>query len=179
MVYCFNYRKLINELLLKEIQNSFCCLTLTNKEKICDQIKLLGTQVKIINNLYKEEIKFLDGDIYMPKNYFVFNESEQNGINCFPSCNIFEKNFILIFSFKLKNVDKNYPLLSIISEDNKEILLNFSFQNKKINFLYQNGYQEAANLLVEKNKTYLIIFEYIKDKDDNSKSFIIINDNNK
>ena len=177
LVYCFNYRKLINELLLKEIQNSFCCLTLTNKEKICDQIKLLGTQVKIINNLYKEEIKFLDGDIYMPKNYFVFNESEQNGINCFPSCNIFEKNFILIFSFKLKNVDKNYPLLTIISEDNKEILLNFSFQNKKINFLYQNGYQEATNLLVEKNKTYLIIFEYIKDKDDNSKSFIIINDN--
>ena len=89
LVYCFNYRKKINEILLREIQDSFCCLSMENTEKVCEQIRLLSTQIKIINNLYQKEMKFIDGDTYMPKNYFVFNESEQNGINYFPLFNIY------------------------------------------------------------------------------------------
>ena len=179
IVYSFNYSKLINELILNDIKEGFFDLKIGNDIKIKNFINLISNKINIINNIYLNEKESTKNDLFFPKKYFVFNNSLYSGIDYNPEFNLFNYNFCLIFSFKLSDNNNNYPLISFISGENEnnesEILLNISLQNKRISILFQNEHQEFSNIEIQSDKSYLIIIEYYKNDVGFEKLKLIIN----
>ena len=180
-VFSFNYSKLINEILLNDIKEGFFELKKGNDIKIKNIINLLSSKIHLINNLYLNEKDLLENDIYFPKKYFVFNDSLYSGIDYNPEFDLFNYNFILMFSFKLSDNTKNYPLISFVGQENEnnenEILLNISLQNKRLSILCQNEYQESSDIEIQNDKSYFIILEYYKNDLGFEKIKLIINNN--
>ena len=95
----------------------------------------------MLDSLYKNENQLKENDLYFPKNYFIYTQSEESGIDYNIEFDLFNHNFILMFSFKCSNVkNDNYPLITFLNEDpdeNKpEILLNISIQNNHLCLLF-------------------------------------------
>ena len=180
-VFSFNTSKLINEILLNDIKEGFFEVKKGNDIKIKNIINILSSKIHLINSLYLNEKELLENDIYFPKRYFVFNDSLYSGIDYNPEFNLFNYNFILMFSFKLSDNTKNYPLLTFISGENEnnesEILLNISLQNKRLSLLCQNEYQESSDIEIQNDKSYFIIIEYYKNDLGFEKIKLIINNN--
>ena len=179
LVYSFNSSKLINEIILSDIKEGFFELKKGNDTVIKNIINLLSNKIHLVHNLYLNEKDILKNDLYQPKNYFVFNNSLYSGIDYNPQFDLFNYNFALIFSFKLSDNTKNYPLISFLSEKNQnnenEILLLISLQNKRIGILFQNEHQEFSNIEIQSNKSYLIVIEYYKNDVGFEKLKLIIN----
>ena len=179
LVYSFNSSKLINEIILSDIKEGFFELKKGNDTLIKNIINLLSNKIYLINNMYLNEKDILKNDLYQPKNYFVFNNSLYSGIDYNPQFDLFNYNFVLFFSFKLSDNTKNYPLISFLSEENQnnenEILLNITLQNKRIGILFQNEHQEFSNIEIQSNKSYLIVIEYYKNDVGFEKLKLIIN----
>ena len=178
-VYSFNYSKLVNEILLNDIKEGFIELKKGNDTIIKNIINLLSSKIHLVNKIYLIEKDTLKNDLYHPKNYFVFNNSLYSGIDYNPKFDLFNYNFALFFSFKLSDNTKNYPLITFLSEENQnnesEILLNVSLQNKRIGILFQNEHQEFSNIEIQSNKSYLIVIEYYKNDVGFEKLKLIIN----
>ena len=179
LVFKFNYNKLINEIILNDIKEGFFELKKGNDIKIKNIINLLSSKIYLVNNIYLNEKEYLKDDLYFPNKYFVFNNSHESGIDYNPEFDLFNYNFLLMFSFRLSDNTKNYPLISFISGENEnnenEILLNISLQNKKLTILFQNEYQESSNIEIINNKSYFIIIEYFKGEYGFEKLKLIIN----
>ena len=180
LVYSFNYSKLINEIILNYIKEGFFELKKGNDLKIKNIIDLLSSNLYLINNLYLNEKESLENDIYFPKRYFIFNNSPSSGIDYNPEFDLFNYNFLLLFSFKVSDNTQNSPLISFISggkgTNENEILLNISLQNKRLSLVFQNETQEFSNIEIQSDKSYLIIIEYYKG-DIFEKLKLIINNN--
>ena len=181
LVFSFNCSKLINEILLNDIKEGYFELKKGNDIKIKNIINLLSSKIYLINNIYINEKKYLEKDLYFPKKYFIFNNSPYSGIDYNPEFDLFNYNFILMFSFRLSDNTKNYPLISFISGENvnneNEILFNISLLNKRINILFQNEYQESSDIEIQNNKSYFVIIEYYKGEYGFEKIKLIINNN--
>ena len=179
LVYSFNSSKLINDIILSDIKEGFFELKKGNDTVIKNIINLLSNKIHLVNSIYLNEKDTLKNDLYQPKNYFVFNNSLYSGIDYDPQFDLFNYNFALLFSFKISDNKKNYPLISFLSEENQnneiEILLNISLQNKRIGILFQNEHQEFSNIEIQSNKSYLIIIEYFKNDVGFEKLKLIIN----
>ena len=179
LVYSFNSSKLINDIILSDIKEGFFELKKGNDTVIKNIINLLSNKIHLVNNMYLNEKDTLKNDLYQPKNYFVFNNSLYSGIDYDPQFDLFNYNFALLFSFKISDNTKNYPLISFLSEENQnneiEILLNISLQNKRIGILFQNEHQEFSNIEIQSNKSYLIVIEYFKNDVGFEKLKLIIN----
>ena len=174
LVFSFNYSKLINELILNSIEKGFFELKFGNDLKIKNIINLLNNEIHMINNIYENENKILNNDIYFPKNYFVFNGSIHSGLDYNPKFALFKYNFLLMFSFKVSDSSRNYPLICFHSEEN-EILLNISLYNKRISILFKNGHQELSNIEIQNDKSYLIMIEYFTTDSEFENLKLIIN----
>ena len=179
LVYSFNSSKLINDIILSDIKEGFFELKKGNDTVIKNIINLLSNKIHLVNSIYLNEKDTLKNDLYQPKNYFVFNNSLYSGIDYDPQFDLFNYNFALLFSFKISDNKNNCPLISFLSEENQnneiEILLNISLQNKRIGILFQNEHQEFSNIEIQSNKSYLIIIEYFKNDVGFEKLKLIIN----
>ena len=178
LVFSFSYSKLINETILSDIEEGFFELKNGNDIKIKNNINLLGNKIHLINKIYENENDLIKNDVYFPKKYFVFNNSIYSGIDYNPEFDLFNYNFLLMFSFKVSG-NNNYPLISFVSEENEknesEILLNISLQNRRISILFQNEHQEFSNIEIQNDKSYLIVIEYFKNNVGFEKLKLIIN----
>ena len=150
--------------------------------KIKNIIDLLNNKIHLVNRLYQNEKNSIEKDLYFPKNYFVFYESPESGIDYNTEFDLINYNFILIFSFKcskLKDIN-NYPLITFLTDDNFEnnnnnILINLSIQNNHLSILYQNEYYELSDYEIINDKTYLISIEFYKNKNSKDKVKLTIN----
>ena len=179
LVFCFNSNKLINEILLDDLKNGYFELKKGNDFKMKNIINLLTNKLYLINNIYLKEKEVLEKDKYFPKKYFIFNNSPYSGIDYNPEFDLFNYNFLLIFSFRLSDNTKNYPLISFINGENdneeNEILFNISLVNKSLNILFQNEYQESSEIEIQNDKSYFVIIEYYKGEYGFEKINLIIN----
>ena len=171
LLYGFNINKNYNGYLLFNLRNAFIELKGKDysKEKLINSLYRINTQIDYINNILNNEDKIIKENIkdkYMPKRYFVFNESNKSGLNFNPKISLFINNFTLIFSFKQTKSEPNkvYPLITLISEDG--ILFGVYLKNKKLSIYFQNEYNESAQTEIILNKSYLISIEYNKKKND-------------
>ena len=189
LIYKNNYSKLINENILKTIKEGFFELKKGNDIKIKNIIRFLSNKMNLIHNIYiKEKDHKQLNDIYFPRHFFVFNESKDSGIDYNTELDLFNYNFVLIFSFKYSNNNNgsNYPLITFFSaefdEDNNiEILLNISLNNKHLGIYIQKEFYELNEIELNDNETYLVAFEYHKNKNEKEKIKLTINnkDNSK
>ena len=180
LVYSFNPSKLMNENILENIKEGFFELKKGNDTKIKNIINILKNKAYMLDSLYKNENQLKENDLYFPKNYFIFIQSEESGIDYNTEFDLFNHNFILMFSFKCSNVkNDNYPLITFLNEDpdeNKpEILLNISIQNNHLCLLFPKDYQEFKDFDIKSNKTYLIALEFYKNDKGNDKLKLTIN----
>ena len=172
LIYIHNYSNILSKKLLNNIKECFYELKKNyDKNKIIKSIKSLNGQTEFIYNIFtNEENDKIDK--YMPSTYFVFNDSEDSGINYNINIELFKKSFTLIFSFKIEDCKEDlfHPLISFVYEsdkkDNKkdikkDIIFNLSIKNKKL-FLYldENKINEIENISF--NSSYLVIVEYNK-----------------
>ena len=185
LVYAYNYSELINENILGSIKEGFFELKKGSDIKIKNIIDLLNNKIHLVNRLYQNEKNSIEKDLYFPKNYFVFYESPESGIDYNTEFDLINYNFILIFSFKcskLKDIN-NYPLITFLTDDNFEnnnnnndnILINLSIQNNHLSILYQNEYYELSDYEIINDKTYLISIEFYKNKNSKDKVKLTIN----
>jgi len=181
LVYSYNYRKLINDNILDNIKEGFYELKKGNNIKINSIIHSLNNKMHLIYNLYKNEKNLGEKDIYKSKSYFVFNQCKESGIKYNTEFDLFNYNFLLIFSFKytLNSKNNNYPLLTFLTNDkeneNPDILLNISIQNNHLNILFQNEFQELTDYNITDNSTVLAIIEFYKNKQSKDKLKLTIN----
>ena len=185
LVYAYNYSELINENILGSIKEGFFELKKGSDIKIKNIIDLLNNKIHLVNRIYQNEKNSIEKDLYFPKNYFVFYESPESGIDYNTEFDLINYNFILIFSFKCsKRKDiNNYPLITFLTDDNFEnnnnnndnILINLSIQNNHLSILYQNEYYELSDYEIVNDKTYLISIEFYKNKNSKDKVKLTIN----
>ena len=167
LVYGFNINKLYMDYLLKNLRNSFTELKAKDycKEKIINSLYKLNNQINSLNELFLYEDNIItknNKDPYMPRRYFVFNDSDKSGINYNPKMCLTNNNFILIFSFKQLESKENkvYPLFTFTNET--DISFGIYLKNKKLTIYFQNDYIESAETEILLNKSYLIILEFNK-----------------
>ena len=181
LIYSHNYRKLINDNILEDIKEGFYELKKGNNQIIKNIIHLLTNKSNLINHLYKNEKKLTGNDSYLPHNYFVFNQFKESGLNYNTEFDLFNYNFLLTFSFKCSSDNKNgnYPLLTFLSNNNENeepnILLNISIQNKHLIILFQNEYQELTDYEINFDATVLVIIEFYKNKKSKDKLKFTLN----
>ena len=180
LVYCFNYGSLINEELLDDIKEGFFELKKGNEETIKNLINIYNSKIHLLNNLYLSEKEEFEKDIYFPKNYFVFYDSPSSGIDYNPEFPLFKYNFLLLFTFRVTDETKNYPLITFLTgendKDKNEILLNISIQNQKLSVLFQNDHQDRGNNDIQNIKSYFTIIKYLKNSSGMKKLNLIVND---
>ena len=171
LLYGFNINKNCTDYLLLNLQNSFIELNPKqySKEKIISTFNKLNNQIDFINKIFIYEDNIISDnfkDIYMPKRYFVFNESNKSGINYNPNTSLLSNNFTLIFSFKQYQSKENivYPLFTLINEE--EIIFGIYLKNKNLCMYFQNGYTDNAQTEIILNKSYLVIIEYNRKKNE-------------
>ena len=170
LIYGFNINKNFSDYLLLNLQNSFINLDSKqySKEKIINSFYKLDNQIDLINNILKYEDNIIsdNNNTYLSKKYFEYTESNKSGINYNPKSNLISNDFTLIFSFKQYKSKENiiYPLFTLINEE--EIIFGIYLNNKRLYIYYQNGHKESAETEIILNKSYLIIIEYIKKKND-------------
>ena len=167
IVYGFNVNKLYMDYLLKNLRNSFTELKAKDycKEKIINTLYKLNNQINSLNELFLYEENIItknNKDTYMPRRYFVFNDSDKSGINYNPKMTLTSNNFIIIFSFKQLESKENkvYPLFTFTNEN--DISFGLYLKNKKLTIYFQNDYKESVDTEILLNKSYLIIVEYNK-----------------
>jgi len=180
LIYCFNINKICTDYLLSNIKDGFTELKGENysKEKLIYSLNKLNNQIESINNIFTKEDEIIsknDKDIYMPKRYFVFNNSKKSGIIYNPKISITSNNFILIFSFKQTESKENilYPLFSLIDEEN--IIFGIYLKNGRINLILKNDNVHEFEKEINLNKSHLIIIQYTKSSIKNDKFEIYIN----
>ena len=165
LIFTSNYSKIFIEALLHSIKECFYELKPKyNLDKIFQKIKFLAGQNDFLLKIFKNEEEEKE-DVFMPYNYFVFDDSENSGINYNSNLELLKKNFTIIFSFKSKETENDilYPLLTFIKENEKnEISFNISIRNKNIYFFYQNEKTLKKIYDIENNVSYLVIIEYIR-----------------
>ena len=180
LIYCFNINKVFTDYLLSNIKDGFTELKGENysKEKLIYSLNKLSNQINSINDIFNKENEIIskrDKDIYMPKRYFVFNNSKKSGIIYNPKISITSYNFILIFSFKQTESKENilYPLFSLIDEEN--IIFGIYLKNGRINLILKNDNIHEFEKEINLNKSHLIIIQYTKNNIKNDKFEIFIN----
>ena len=179
LIYGFNINKVYTDYLLANIKGGFTELKGKNysKEKLIYYLNKLNNQIESINNIFNKEdeiISKIEKDIYMPKRYFVFNNSNRSGIIYNPKISLTSNNFIIIFSFKQSESEENklYPLFSLIDEEN--IIFGIYLKNEKINLILKNDNMHEFEKEVNINKSHLIIIQYTKSSLKNDKFEIFI-----
>ena len=176
LIYNNNYSNNLSSIILNNIKDCFYELKKNyDKNKIINCIKYLSTQVEFNNYLFTKEEK----DIFRPSNYFVFDGSKDSGINYPLNKNLFENNFTLVFSFKIEETNKKYPLITFISENikkEKEIIFNIFIDSAKL-FLYFNSKISSTKILISSNNSNIIVVEFYKSHESKCK-FIVSNSNN-
>ena len=185
LVYAYNYSELINENILGSIKEGFFELKKGSDIKIKNIIDLLNNKIHLVNRLYQNEKNSIEKDLYFPKNYFVFYESPESGIDYNTEFDLINYNFILIFSFKcskLKDINNSLLITFLTAENfennnnnNDNILINLSIQNNHLSILYQNEYYELSDYEIINDKTYLISIEFYKNKNSKDKVKLTIN----
>jgi len=180
LIYGFNINKVYTDYLLANIKDGFTELKGENfsKEKIINSLNKLNNQIESINDIFNYEEEIIssnDKDIYMPKRYFVFNNSIKSGIIYNPKISIASNDFILIFSFKQTESKENilYPLFSLIDEEN--IIFGVYLKNERINLILKNDNVHEFEKEINLNKSHLIIIQYTKSSLKNDKFEIYIN----
>jgi len=180
LVYGFNINKTYIDYLLSNVRLGFIELKgkKYSKKKIIKSLNQLNNQIESLNDIILYENKILENtyeDTFMPKRYFVFNESEKSGIIYDPKMSLTSSNFTLIFSFKQTKSEENkaYPLFSLTDE--KEIIFGVYLKNKKIYFYFQNEDKNEIKTEININKSYLIIIQFNKNNLKNDKYELFIN----
>ena len=171
LIYAFNMSKDYNDNLLLNLRNAFVEIKgeKYSKEKIINCLGKINNEVNYINNIFSHEDNIIINNLkdkYMPKRYFLFSKSKKSGIKYNPNISLTSHNFSLIFSFKQYESEENklYPLFTLVNED--EIIFGIYILNKKLTLYFQNEYKESAQTEIHKNKSYLIIVEFNKKKND-------------
>ena len=167
LIYGFNLNKSYTDYLLKNLRNSFIELKGKDysKEKIINSLYKLNNQINSINELiiYEDNIMSKKNeDEYMPKRYYIFNNSKESSINYSPNMYLTYNDFMLIFSFKQFESEENkvYPLITFTN--NLTIIFGIYLKNKKISLYFQNDHEESADIEIILNKSYLVIIKYTK-----------------